>query len=176
MEILPLIVALALIVWLAFKFLDMLSPKKKVPAPVPDTTTNDQNQAAKEAIQRVIDTCRATGGDAFDALILCATADGKVSRDELRIIIWYCQFRGATFSGEDLDQIDRLNTGVSMRVSSDTSAEKIALELPATDHHDLIRLYAAIAAIRKPWARASHATSQTLQAIENKITSPPAGQ
>lgn len=171
MDTIGLFLLMAGLLWALFAFLRRgLSPKPEAPAtPPPTPGPAPANMQAKEAIQRVIDTCNATGGDAFDALIICAAADGKVSRDELRIITWFCSFRGAQFSNADLAQIDALNTGVSMKINSETTAERILADLAPSDAGELIRLYAAISAIRKPWARPSKPLNDTLAMLESRL-------
>jgi hypothetical protein len=156
-----------------FILLGKLLNKTATPNDPPPTNAasgpSDENLAAREAIQRVIDTCRKTGGDAFDALIISAAGDGKVSRDELRIIAWYCSRLGAQFDSADMAQIDRLNTGVAMNVKSETTPEKIITALEAKDGAELVRLYAAIAAIGKPWGRSSQRIADAMAAIEARL-------
>jgi hypothetical protein len=169
MEYFPLII----IIFGLFLLFRKLLNKKEIQTDSPPANLakgpSDENIAAREAIQRVIDTCRKTGGDGFDALIITAAGDGKVSRDELRIIAWYCSRFGARFDSSDLEQIDRLNTGVAMNVKSETTPEKIITELEARDSAELVRLYAAIAAIGKPWGRSSQRIADAMAAIEARL-------
>lgn len=171
MDLVPLILFLLFLTWLLVKIIkNMATPKPLAPA---EQAPPANNQASRDAIQRIIDICSKTGGDAFDALIICAAADGKVSRDELRIITWFCSFRGAEFSSADLDQIDALNTGVSMRIKSDTTTDKVIAALTPDDAGEVLRLYAAISAIRKPWSRPSKTLTETLAALEARIALKP---
>jgi hypothetical protein len=120
-------------------------------------------------------TCQETGGDAFDALIMSASSDGKVSRDEINIIVWYCRQEGATFDRADLEKISALNTSVNMRVKSTTTIDSVLSSLEFKDSAQAIRLYAAMAAIRKPWTRPSNALDTQLAGIISRTNvAPPA--
>lgn len=129
-----------------------------------------QNQRAMDALTRVTNTCQMVGGDGFSSLLVAASADGKVSRDELRIIMWFCEALGAKFLDDDVTYVSQLNASVNLNVISRAGgAAKIAADCGDLDLATLARLYAAHASIGKPWNKTAKRTSDALTVIEGLI-------
>lgn len=144
------------------------------PAPTNESAADSppDHQAAVDALTRVTNACQKFGGDGFSSLIVAASADGKVSRDELRIIMWFCEAVGAQFSDEDTTYISKLNAGVNLSVNSSAGgAAKIAADCADLDIATLARLYAAHTAIGKPWNKTAKRSRETLGVIEGLIAS-----
>ena len=140
------------------------SPAENEPSVIPN------NQVAIDALTRVTKACQDSGGDGFSSLIVAASADGKVSRDELRIIMWFCEARGAKFSDEDVSYVSKLNSGVSLNVSSSAgTAANIISDCSDFDLPTLSRLYAAHTSIGKPWNKTAKRTQETLAVLEGMI-------
>ncbi len=87
------------------------------------------NKEAASAIQKIIDACIAENEAATMLLSIIASADGRISRDELKIIAGFCMKQGSLVESEWMESIKRLNSGVNIRVAGDKDAGKHLAEL-----------------------------------------------
>ena len=82
-----------------------------------------------EQLQRVMNKCQQEHEHAVCALIWLASSDGTISRQEFRVMISFCTRQGTQIEKLDLNSIDKLNSGLNMKISGGENAaiENIAM-------------------------------------------------
>lgn len=155
-------VVVAAIIWMA---IGLLVKGDRSPAefedgralPVLDTSTPAAPEPpgrlvkAAEAINAVVGRCRVEHGGAFDALAMIANADGKVSREDLEILVWFCERQGTQVGKEWRKHLPLLNAGVSMDVLTSNSVQQVVGQLADRPVSYLCDFYAAAAGLTRPW-------------------------
>lgn len=162
------IIAILVIAYFVFKSLTNSFPKEST-ADQPQPPIINTNKQAIDALTRIATQCQEKGGDGFNSLLLAAMADGKISRDELKIMMWFCEGFGAQFTSEDADYIAALNASVNLRATGDATPVAVIEGIQGYDISQLTRLYAAHTCIGKPWNKTSKRGREILKAIEKLI-------
>jgi hypothetical protein len=174
MEFLALIIVLVLLYYV----LKPSGSKTTAPPPVQQTEQlGNQNENAAAAIQSVIDACMDENEAATMLLSIVASADGKISRDELKVIANFCMKHGALIESQWLTSISRLNSGVNMRVAGDKNMDKHLAALKGRPVLYLAGLYGAVVALTIGRSTSNAGTKNTTQALEAMIeeaAAPPA--
>jgi hypothetical protein len=89
------------------------SGPKPAAAPPKDTPL----QIALKQLTSIIDACQESHPHATPALLFIAASDGTVSRQELRIIIGFCERQGSIFSADWSAACEHLNAGININVT-----------------------------------------------------------
>ena len=123
-----------------------------------------------EHLREVITECQDTCGDATAILITAAQADGKVSRDDLRVIIKFCLKQGASIRSDWPDVIGRLNAGVSLNVTGDRECSESFEALECRPTLYLNTLYGALTALTMSAKRKNRVAEQLADRLEQMIS------
>lgn len=131
---------------------------------------NVDRRRSVEHLREVITECQDTCGDATAILITAAQADGKVSRDDLRVIIKFCLKHGANIRKDWPDIVSRLNAGVSLNVTGDRECSESfeALECRPTIY--LNTLYGALTALTMSAKRKNSVAERLADRLEHMIS------
>lgn len=130
----------------------------------------DPMAKTKAALKRVVEACR-DASPCVQGLLLAASADGKVSRDELRTVMWVAESFGVQFALDDVRYIADINSGVRIRLvgEKDHGVSDIMADVANIDRRAVARVYAAYVAISKPWNKRSRASDDVLSALESNL-------
>lgn len=109
MEILLLLVIIG-----AIAYLMIPSSKKQTPKQPDSKPITNRLQSAANTLSKVISDCQSSHPDAFPALAWMAASDGTVSRQELRILIGFCERQGTSIEATWKDALEHLNSGMKM--------------------------------------------------------------
>lgn len=126
------------------------NPTKNTPVAAveaPPTPLSNPNQDAASAIQKIINACMNENESATLLLSIVASADGRISRDELKIIAAFCMKHGALIEAEWMQSLNRLNSGVNMKVTGDKDALKHLAAIGNRPTVYLAGLYGAVIAL-----------------------------
>lgn len=86
------------------------------PSVVPQPKDTPLQQALKQ-LTAIIEACQTDHPHATPALLFMAASDGTVSRQELRIILGFCERQGSVFSSDWSDACEHLNAGININVT-----------------------------------------------------------
>lgn len=127
-------------------------------------------RSSVENLREVITECQNACGDATAILITAAQADGKVSRDDLRVIIKFCLKHGSNIRDDWPDVISRLNAGVSLNVSGDRECSESFEALQKRPTLYLNSLYGALTALTMSAKRKNRVAEQLADRLEQMIS------
>lgn len=111
MEILLLLVVIGVIAYLMIPGGKKQAPQQPDNKPIPNRL-----QSVADMLSKVISDCESGHPDAFPALAWMAASDGTVSRQELRILIGFCERQGTSIEASWKDALEHLNSGMKMSV------------------------------------------------------------
>lgn len=103
------------------------SQTKRQPSTPEQNTGRGQNNEialAKQQLAEIMDACTAAHPEAVHALIFIAGSDGTVSRQELRVIIGFCERQGATIKLGWKSVLDYLNAGLQLSITGGEAGAK----------------------------------------------------
>lgn len=98
-------------------------PRGTPPATEPPRIDNEL-ESARRRLAEIMSTCEQNHAEAVHSLLWLAGSDGTVSRQELRIIISFCERQGTSIEKGWGRALDRLNSGLNI---STTGGESGAL-------------------------------------------------
>lgn len=143
-----------------------------VPEIDPEPRHDDELIEAARNIERIIAACQEASPDAFAILITIASADGKVSRNELSIIANFCIKQGADVEPRWLKSLTRLNSGIS--ITNKGNPERID-ELAAISKKPILfiaNLHGALTAMTIGSKRISPVAIKLIEKIESLLQEP----
>lgn len=166
MELLALI-ALVICIVIMVKAFNKQPPS--VP-PIDEPTAIDSELAeATRNLTRIIDECTRAAPDGFRILAKIASADGKVSRDDLLVMVRYAERLDAVIDPVWMDGLKRLNAGVSVKV---TGTDALQDELATIARQPLLhiaQLYGSVIALTIGSKRISKSGKTLIDAVENTL-------
>ncbi len=118
--------------WVAALVWSLTSPPRQaaanptIPSPAPATaqaTPDNQLATAMRHMENILEACREVSKPAFDVLIVAAQSDGKIGRDDIRIIANLFVKHGADIKPAWLESLAALNAGVTMNVTGDQQCD-----------------------------------------------------
>lgn len=107
--------------------------------------------------------------DATSILLTAAQADGKISRDDLRIIVNFCNKHGADISKDWEQPLKHLNSGITMRADGDRTCPESFNELAGRPLLYLNALYGALCAMTLGAKRANPTADQLISRLEQVV-------
>lgn len=115
------VLVFAVIIWVAFVLLRRSDAATDTTTAAPSgapKAISSEIQDALEALGKLCDTCKAAHDDAFHALVFIAASDGKVSRQEFRIILGFCERMGSDLGGRWPEVVEKLNDGITISIDA----------------------------------------------------------
>jgi len=118
--------------WVAALVWSLTSPPRQAaenpttPGQIPATAEaapDNQLMTAMRHMENILEACREVSKPAFDILIVAAQADGKIGRDDIRIIANLFIKHGADIKPAWLESLAALNAGVTMNVTGDQQCD-----------------------------------------------------
>lgn len=164
-------VLLVLLLW----FLKERNPAKPPPSTeirpgIRDTRVMDGLLVSAETLNQALDECRKTNGVALDILATVAAFDGRVSRDELVIIFWFCAKHGAALPDGVGASIKQLNAGLQISVENNGLHEQMA-SLKRMPLSYVAGLYGALIAMTCGVTKARAKSDAVVSGVEQVIFS-----
>lgn len=169
MEIMIVFFVIFMLYWI-WRLVKELEKPKEIEAKDQEINESEKDRLeAIEALQRIRTEAERVCENGFSSMALVAAKDGKISREELRIIVWFSEMMGAQFRNGDIEHINALNDGVKMTANSDFPASHYAVKSCDLGSQALLRLYAAHAALAKPWMGRTRTDTAAMDVIESLI-------
>lgn len=137
---------------------------------------NDWDRELRESQQHLstaLSSCQNDHPQAADALCWLANSDGTVSKQELRILLRFCEEQGTRIDKAAFKAIDNLNAGMSMKVrTTETEAHQAVKTLAGKPAAYRLAFYGAANKICGPQKRISEAKQRFIKAAEAIVHQP----
>jgi hypothetical protein len=169
--------------WLAALVWSLTSPPRQAgatpakptqpPAPAADLPDN-QLQTALRHMENILESCREVSKPAFDVLIVAAQSDGKIGRDDIRIIANLFAKHGADIKPAWLESLSSLNAGVTMSVTGDQQCDEEIAALETASPAFKAGIYGAYIAMTVGNKRQTSVAKRIGDQLESLLAMPPA--
>lgn len=93
------------------------SPRAAATKPQPEKPLSDPLKEARDRLLKIMTICQVDHDEATSSLLWLAGSDGTVSRQELRIIIGFCERQGAPVEKTWGKALEFLNSGLNISVT-----------------------------------------------------------
>ena len=148
------------------------------PLPPESPAPEDSNLViAKRHLENIFDACREISEPSLNILLVAAQSDGKISRDDMRLIARFFAKQGADIKEVWIESIGVLNTGVTINISGDKNCDSDLAsleELPQLFKIALYGTFTALTASNKRPHKAIEAIGNRLEALISEPIKAPA--
>ncbi len=149
------------------------SPTAPTQAPAPtETAPDNQLVTAMRHMENILEACREVSKPAFDVLIVAAQSDGKIGRDDIRIIANLFVKHGADIKPGWLESLTALNAGVTMNVTGDQQCDDEIAALEGASPALKAGIYGAYIAMTVGNKRQSAASRRLGEQLESLLAIP----
>jgi len=169
--------------WVVALVWSLTSPPKQAAAPTATSTPtpapteaapDNQLQTALRHMENILEACREVSKPAFGVLIVAAQSDGKISRDDIRIIANLFIKHGADIKPAWLDSLAALNAGVSISVNGSQQCDEEIAALETASPALKAGIYGAYIAMTVGNKRQTSVANRICEQLEALPAMPPA--
>lgn len=118
--------------------------------PEPPETPDPVDQhlmTAKRHLENIFDACREISESSLNILLVAAQSDGKISRDDMRLIARFFAKQGADIKEVWIESIGVLNTGVTINIGGDKNCDADLANLEEQPQLFKIAIYGTFSAL-----------------------------